>query len=333
MQAVIGISWPENPLRDSIQRLSGDQQVAMLLDRNVDPGRKIEISERGATLEQTLEHLAKQANLAVCRVGPVVYFAPKPIAARTPVLADLRTEEAASLPPAAAARVAQRRPAAWEQLAEPRALVELAAADYGLRVVGSERIPHDLWPAADLPPLSFTERMTLLLAGFQLTFQWAPDGTAIRVGDVDDGAVVERSYDAPDAAKALAEVQRKFPGAGAQRTSSGVRVAATFAEHFEVERLLRGAAAPVAVKPPMPVAGRTTYTLKVENIRARAVVERVAKDQEWELQVDPRAADALNGRVSFDVKDVSLDELMSRALTPVGLTYRAVDGKLEILPK
>jgi hypothetical protein len=112
-----------------------------------------------------------------------------------------------------------------------------------------------------------------------------------------------------------------------------VRVAATFAEHFEVERLLRGAAAPVAVKPPMPVAGRTTYTLKVENIRARAVVERVAKDQEWELQVDPRAADALNGRVSFDVKDVSLDELMSRALTPVGLTYRAVDGKLEILPK
>jgi hypothetical protein len=334
LRARIGITWPDNPLRDSLQGLARDQQVAILLDRNVDPGRRIKMLDRGLTLSQMLDRLADRNDLAVCYIGPVVYVAPPEVAAAATTLADVRREEARKLPAAAFSRIARRQACNWAVLAEPRTLVQQAGEQYGLRVEGLERIPHDLWPAADLPPLDLTERLTLLLSGFRLTFAWSADGAGVTIVDVDPSASFERSY--PGApATAAAALSRRFPEASIQRDARGLEVDAPCLVHLAVERHLRDAVVRAAPPPPpRPVAGaKTLYTLRLENKPAGALVAKVAETNQWKLSVSPDARGALKRLISLDVKEVTLDELMTKALDPVGLSWREAEGRLEIFAR
>ena len=45
-----------------------------------------------------------------------------------------------------------------------------------VEIIGIERVPHDLWAAADLPPLSLVDRLTLIAVQFDLTFKVAAGG-------------------------------------------------------------------------------------------------------------------------------------------------------------
>ena len=45
----------------------------------------------------------------------------------------------------------------------------------------AERIPHDLWPAGNLPELSLAEQLTVLLIGFDLTFELRPEDRRLRL--------------------------------------------------------------------------------------------------------------------------------------------------------
>lgn len=328
LDAVIGLTWPDNPLRDSLQRLAQTQQVAMLLDRNVDPGRRVAFASGDLPLAKMLDLVADRLDLAVCYIGPVVYLAPKPVAARAATLADIRRDEMRRLPDAA--RLAQRKACSWEMLAEPRSLVSAAADEYGVRVENIDRVPHDLWPAADLPPLDLSERLTLLLSGFHLTFAWSADGASIRLVEIDETASVVRKYEqAPTSA--LSSLASRFPRAKVQRGSRGLVVEAAYETHLAIERLLRDAAAPARKPPPAGApTERKLYSLRIENKPARAVVATVANDNNWTLVVSPQADAPLARLISLDVKEVSLDELLSKTLMPLGLGWRLSDGKLEV---
>ncbi|MEQ8787890.1 MAG: hypothetical protein RIC55_16410 [Pirellulaceae bacterium] len=332
LQAVIGLTWPDNPLRESLDSLSQAQEVAILLDRNVVPDRRIQMLDRGLTLSQMLDRLADANGLAFSSVGPVLYMASPDIAGAASSLAELRREEARQFPPAVSARLLQRKPCGWEMLAEPRTLVAEAAREHGVRVEGLERIPHDLWPAADLPPLDLAERLTLLLAGFRLSFAWAADGTSITLKSVDYSAKVQRTYEGASAAAAAA-LTRRFPTVDIQRTSQGLRVEGDFAEQLAVERFLRNGPAERKPAPRVVAGAKTLYTLRVENKPARAVAASVAESRAWELSVNGAAAAALGRLISLDVKDATLEELMAKTLDPLGLAWRAEDGKLEIFAK
>jgi hypothetical protein len=72
------------------------------------------------------------------------------------------------------ARLLNQRPLVWPDLAQPRDLVAALAAEAGLSVKLPDSTPHDLWPAVDLPPLTWTDRLSLVLAGFDLTFEIDP---------------------------------------------------------------------------------------------------------------------------------------------------------------
>ena len=48
----------------------------------------------------------------------------------------------------------------------------------GVEITGLEQVPHDLWAAADLPPISLVARLTLIAVQFDLTFKVAGEPQA-----------------------------------------------------------------------------------------------------------------------------------------------------------
>ena len=69
----------------------------------------------------------------------------------------------------------------WEELVQPRELLRELAQQVPVRVQNPEAIPHDLWAAGNWPMLAWVERMTLLLAGFGMTFEMDPAGASVRI--------------------------------------------------------------------------------------------------------------------------------------------------------
>ncbi|WP_145056731.1 STN domain-containing protein [Lignipirellula cremea] len=332
MQAVVGFVWAENPLRSGLYRLSATQDVAIWLDRRVDPDQHVDFAVRDLPLEEALRRLAGELQLGVCQVGPVVYLGPPETAAKLATVSALREQEAAALPAAARASLGRRRSSTWKDLATPQGLLQQLSRDSNVRIVGLETLPHDLWPGNRLPGCTFVERLTLIAAGFDLTFEFSPDGKAVRFQRLPETAVLERTYDlnGPSDPR-VKDLQRRFPAAHLRVSGSKLLVAAGAQDQDAIGRLLRGEA---AERPPVkPAAGGIkVYSVKFENQPAGVVASTVAKQLGLTLKASPEVRERLQMLVSVDVKEVSLDELLKKALAPTGLSYRRDAEVLEILP-
>ena len=206
-----------NSLRQAVGKLSRLQGVAVLIDRRVDPDEKLDIRWDGVPLRAGLEEIAQTRGLGVSLLGPVLYLGPRGAAAQLRTLSALREEDVRRLPKAAAEKFTRAKAMAWDDLATPRELIEKLAAQNGLEVAGLDLVPHDLWAAADLPPLSWTDRLTLIALQFDLTFAISADGTEVRLVRVPDRVAIVRSYPGgADAEETVAEVCRPGPGSGSE---------------------------------------------------------------------------------------------------------------------
>jgi hypothetical protein len=219
-------------------------------------------------------------------IGSVVYIGPRETASQLTAIAAERRQEVARLSNDAKARLLKTESWQWDQLSQPRDLLRDLARQGGVTIENADAVPHDLWPAVDLPPLVWVDRMTLLLAGFGLTFGIDERGAAIRLLPARTAVVVDTRQPAKQST-----VAAKSPKKG----------------------------------------GEKLYTLKVANEPAGSVVSTVAKSLGKELSYGPEVVEKLKQRVTFDIKDATLDHLMQTTLEPLGLKYRITEKSLEIV--
>lgn len=170
LKASVTITWQQIPLREGLQRLSAKTGVAIFLDRRLDPGQPIDLQQTNKPLGAALQELAQAQQAALTRVGSVLYWGPRDKETQLVQTASRRRQEIGKLVASLRPRLTAIRSWNWEELAQPRQLVEQLAQEAGFKVGNIETIPHDLWPAVSLPPLSWSDRMTLVLTGFGLTF-------------------------------------------------------------------------------------------------------------------------------------------------------------------
>jgi hypothetical protein len=325
------LQWSGNPLREALNRLGRSQRVAVFLDRRIDPDQPIEFSAQNEPLSDLIGRLAASLRIGVCRVGPVIYFGPPQTAAVLGTVVEIRAEQLrqSSLPTAARLRVS--RPVSWPQLTTPRELIEQTARAAGLEVNGLDQIPHDLWPATDLPPLDFAEHMSLLLAGFGLTFAWVDDGRGIRFEPLPESASLDRSYRMSSGqAAAIAQLLRqKFPQSQIAQRPDGVIIRGPIEVHRNVERWIRGDR--TSTTRPKAGADLVRYTLEIKNKPVGTIAKALAKQLGLQIQFDPAIQDRLEDRVSFKVEEVTRDELLDALLKPVDLAFRVENGTLVIV--
>lgn len=175
------ILWSGNPLRQALGRLSRSTRVAILIDRRVDPGQKVDLKLDGVRLEAALAKIADQCGLGVSRLGPVVYVGPAAAAKRLRAVAAALEKEVRTLPTAERQKFFRQDSLVWDDLATPRELLTELARQGGIEIGGLERVPHDLWAAADLPPLSLVDRLTLIATQFDLSLTVTAEGRGVKL--------------------------------------------------------------------------------------------------------------------------------------------------------
>ncbi len=333
LDAKLSLTWSERQLRDGLANLSQSTQVAIFLDRRIDPSQTLELSAADEPLQLLLAKIGGQAKAGVAAIGPCVYLGPPETAAVLSTVAAMRRNEVSKLPADAKLRLLRTQAWQWSELAEPRQLLADLARQAGVNVQNAELIPHDLWPAQSLPPLPRVDRLSLLVAGFGLTFQIDAQGTAIRLVPLPESAALEKTYTTRGNAADLAVQLRRIVPLAQIRTEPGkLRVTASQDDHDKVERLLAGERVTTTKKvKPGAGGGEKRYTLTVENQPAGAVLKTVANSLGKELKYDEALLEKLKTNVSFTAKDVTLEELMKKTLTPLGLTYKLDEKALEIV--
>jgi hypothetical protein len=327
------IAWQASPLRHSLAELSRAQRVAIMLDRRVDPGRLVDFSINNVALDAALRGLAEHLGLGVCYVGPVAYVGPKDVTEKLATLAEATGEETSKRWAALRRPPVPPRPWRWEDLTTPRELVEQLAAEGGVEVEGLDRIPHDLWPAADLPPLAFAARLTLVLAGFDLSFALAPDGAAIRLIPMPAHVSITRTYNKRLSQENIAQVAAAFPNANIRQAGNRLIAAGRLEDLQEIERLLWGKRPDRSTDGPRKAPMEKRYSLSITNVSVGAILKTIAVQAQLEVRIDPRAAGQLRKLIAVEVKDATIEELLTKTLEPAGLAFRRTGDTLEITPR
>ena len=329
------------PLRQKLAKLSRAKKVAILLDRRVDPGQKLGQSIDGdQSLRDAFGQIAQDRAVGACLFGPVVYFGPMRAASRMRTVAEMRREEVAKLAPAVRSKFFHRRPVKWDDFATPRELLQQAADPSGVKIAGLEKVPHDLWAAADLPPLDLIERLTLIAGQFDLTFQISADGSTATLVPVPDEVAVVRNYPGGSNPDALARKWAELaPDCQIKVVDQRIFVKGLLEDH---ERLAsperpRGPAKSDPAEPaPMPIDKIRIDHMPVKNQPLRAVLKFLGNKLALDVQVDEEAVRgagiSLDQLVSFEVKNATVDQLLAKMLEPVGLTFRREGRVVRITP-
>ncbi len=290
------VIWSNIPLRKAIEGLSQSQKVAILLDRRIDPDQKIELSLENVTLADGLKQIASRLGAGATMLGPAAYFGPAATAARLRTVAALRQQEAEKLPDAIRARWTAPRDWKWDDLAAPRDLLIALAQEAGATILNSQSVPADLWAHADLPPLTLPQRFTLLLAQFDLTYEFSADGRSIRIVPIPENLQIETAAESPRDKPAAVK-----PG----------------------HRIVMGEA-------------RKVYSLQVElpvGQLLQALGPRMGLEIHVDKEAIAAAGKSLDTKVKIDMKDVGDEELLHAVLEPAGLTFTRKDNVVDVKPK
>ncbi len=190
---------------------------------------------------------------------------------------------------------------------------------------------------------------------FDLAAKVAADGSSVGLEPLDEQAMLTRSYPGQGQARALAERWRRLvPDAKIEPQGDRVVVSGTAEEHELLDAARKqqpaasGAGKKLALGKPLgdgsprgktivKTPAKKVYSLKIDKVPIGALIAELGKKLELEVVLDDasikRQAVDMDQLVSFEVKNVSLDELLSAALAPAELTFRRDDRRLSITPR
>ena len=331
LEQPVTIAWSNVSFREAIASLSTSQRLAVVVDRRVDPDKPFSLKVAEDPLRLVILKIAEQKAIGSSILGPVVYFGPNKAAESLKTLAALRRDDVLQSPPGVKKLLAQSRPLAWDDLAEPRQLITSLAKEVRVKIDGLSQIPHDLWPANSLPSLPWSDRVTLILIQFGLTFQLADAGQSIAIVPIPNTIQITRNHPGGSLPSARAKkLQSQIPAAKISVQGEKIVVVGRMEDQETVAQLLSGR----KVQTTTVKSGQDVYKLNVEGIPLEKVLTQLSAMLKLELKYDREAIQksgvALNQLITFRVEDASLDELLSAALKGTGLAYERRDKTVTI---
>jgi hypothetical protein len=335
LKQTVGVRWTEITLRQALDYLPSQWGLAVFLDRRIDPDQLLRFQSDSQSLDGTLQSLAESLDLEVAFLDGVVYFGPPGVPDRLATLAEMKLEEMKQRGGTQNQIFTRREPLQWETLAEPRLLAAELARSAGVAIQNPDELPHDLWEANALPAIPWIHRLTVVLAGFDLTFEISADGTNLQFVPMPADISLVRTYSVPgNIATRLRQLQTAFPDVQLKRAGNRLQVRGTAAEHEGIRRQLESEPGRTAAGNRGGTAARisaaeTRYTLRATN-RVGVILQAVAQQAQLMVETAPQVEPLLEQVVTLDVKDASLTELLNQLLITQGLAYELKAKRLEV---
>ncbi|HXY36897.1 MAG TPA: STN domain-containing protein [Planctomycetaceae bacterium] len=341
-QSISG-SWKGVPLRSVLRRLSHEREVSILLDRRVDPDQDVKVETVDQPFRAVINEIAQATQLGVTQVGNCLVIAPATPILRLRTLVALRDMElakrSASFEGASQLRT-QKATIAWDDLERPADIVAGIGRQFGLSIVGLELIPHDLWAGATIPEATAPEALSLVLNQFDLTFEWLPRESGVRLVQAPAHPTIERSYSlrgkrAPQTIRILHSL---IDGLDAQTRGNRLVVRGTVEQHEIVESVIRGANGSLQAKSkqtPVPIE-KQSFMLQAGGVSLQELLIELKKQGlplEYDAAVLKRAGVDLRRKVDVDLPRLPAAQFLARLLEPYGLTFRFEHGAVLVFPK
>ena len=338
-------SWNNVELRTILRSISRAGQIAILLDRRIDPTVILAVDFNNQTIRTGLEEIAERVSAGATVAGNTVMIGPPESMAKLRTLVKLRFDELSDkslkLPKRRRFNLSRRRTIHWNDLDRPRDLIQQIAARYRLEIRGLEKVPHDLWAAATLPKVNCGEALSLILIQFDLTFAWTERAAGIEIVPVPQHVAIEKAYQprGKTAKAAVRQWQQFIKGLQAEVKGERVIVRGTVEQHEAVRDLLkpsRKRKRSKAASRPIPL--RQQMFTKARFIRqpANAILKKLQSDGiivKYDAKLLDAAGIDLNQQITVDVKRVTADELFQAICDPLGLKFSIDDMTVTLTPK
>ncbi len=331
------IHWDGVPLGEAVSRLANVLRANVWLDCRVDPNQSVSLAARDGTIVEILSQLGKDRSLGVSQLERLVYLGPRESAEVLRTLSTLCREEVAQLPSRQRTEFDGPRAVQWPRLSQPRQLVVDLVRERGWQVRGAELIPHDLWPAGQLPRMTLADQLTVLLVGYDLTFKLDPSQRAVDIVAIERPVRLARNYRWPTNTRPDAGVLRQqFPGSLVEVDGESVRVDGLLEDHERLVAMLQPRRATQRSESRQR-RERRAFTLRVDDKPAGAILGQLARQLGLTIDVDNAAVRAaglsLDRRVSLSVAGADLDELLEAVLKPADLDFERDGQRVKVFPR
>ncbi len=330
LDAHVDIRWENAEFVPALTRLCDVHRVALFVDRRLDPNAKLTATYRDVPLREVIADVAATQQGGLSVLDSVVYLGPEAAAARLRTLAELVRRDLRQLPTARQRTLSRPKALSWQRLDASQDVLASICHAYELAVTNLDDLPHDLWDAGKLPPLRCSDQLCLTLIGFELSFAWAQEGHAIQLVPITYEEAITVAYVANRQTAAALQVLREESGElDIKRAGRKILLHAMVESHERISALISGRSPGHSRRRASPSAADSDegrrHTLRITEQRLgevlRVLGDRLELQFAYDLQELAEAGLSLDDRLTFKVRDATLDELLEALCTSAGLAF------------
>lgn len=341
IQRPLQVNGDAAQLRNYLQRLSQVKQVAILLDRRIDPSQRIEINIAAEGFTNGIQQLVAPVGCDTSVVADTIIVGP------TESVRFLRTrlefardelDEEVELSPKQQFNLLRRYPLTWERLTTPREILQLISDRYHIGIENLNEVPHDLWSAGTIAYPNFVEGMLIVLAQYELSFAWLDENHIRIVPEIPDVGINQGHKPKGMSLKeALALVKQKFPNLVMRPYQGTVLFTGTVEEHEEVAYLVGEKLRPKVKESHQPSAKlrdlRFTFRMVDKPFGSlMATLQQQGVDVRYDAEQINAANINLATEMSLELNEATIDQLLEKSCEKVGLTYRIEGDVVFLIP-
>lgn len=330
-------------LRHYLRRLSQVQQVAILLDRRVDPSQQVDVAISADYFDDGIRKFVQQAACEISIVADTIFVGQPDAALSLRTRIELARDEmdgVKQLTPKRQFELLRRYQLDWDEVTSPQEMITRHADRYKVRITNPEAIPHDLWTSGTIANPNFIEGCLMILTQFGLAFEWVTAHEIRIVPQIPDVGINQGHHPkGMNLEEALALTKQQFPQLEVRQYRNTILFTGTVEDHEAVAIL-------IGEKPSLRKRTPTASNDSLDDVRFTfKMVEKpfgslmaTLQVQGIEVHYDKQEIEAakidLGKPISLELNEATIHQLLEKSCTKVGLSYQIENGTVRlVVPK